>query len=645
VKEIIDLEKAELSYLLMLSQSIGQSYDLGKNCSYFLEALLKHPRIEQACIWLDTKDKSLCQLKYALPAIPNVEAYAIELIHPFMEKLKQNQLILIESHEPIFKMLSLKDDSPNGYFLARRLGDVGFLKIYSPDKMIYEKCNHIDQIIGRFIHSLEGCTMQTQLKMEVAMRAKAEKRLQDNVILFQRGADSLGEGILVIDLDGIVVFVNQRMEEMAGLTKAEMMGKVGYELFLREDNWNFIKENQKERKKGIPGQYEIQYLHKDKTLKWARVQASPFRDEKGEIIGTISAISDIAEERKTKEDLLESEEKYRELFENMMDGVVILDEQGYITDSNKEAQRILEIEKDEKLWVPSIVHEEDKEKSAAYFKLLQTEGQYTNYEGRVWSSKGTLRHLEVSSSAILDENGKFIGSRDVFRDISDKVKVREELNDFAYIVSHDLKAPLRAIGSLADWVYEDSKDCLNEDGKEQLMLIKQRVLRLHGMIDAILEYSRVGRIKETIEKINLEIELKKIIELLVLPKNVKVHFAKEFPTIQSSKVRLLQVFQNLIGNAIKYNEKEEGNIILDWSENETHYQFSVKDNGVGIDEKYFDKIFKIFQTLAPRDKVESTGVGLSIVKKIVENLKGTVWIESTLNIGTTFYFTIIKNPE
>ncbi|UCD50348.1 MAG: GAF domain-containing protein [Phycisphaerales bacterium] len=218
----------------------------------------------------------------------------------------------------------------------------------------------------------------------------------------------------------------------------------------------------------------------------------------------------------------------------------------------------------------------------------------------------------------------------------------KELQDFAYVTAHDLKAPLRGIGTLTDWIASDYADKFDAQGQEQLGLLKGRVSRMSELIDGILHYSEIGRTSKCREWVDLNKLLPEVIAQLVPPEDMEITIEDPLPELVIEKVRLIQVFQNLIGNAIKYMDKPQGRIRINCTGDEHFWTFSVSDNGPGIDEKYFDKIFQMFQTLTRRDELESTGIGLSMVKKIVELHGGTVWVESQVGEGTTFSFTLPK---
>ncbi|MFH1371776.1 MAG: ATP-binding protein [Planctomycetota bacterium] len=218
----------------------------------------------------------------------------------------------------------------------------------------------------------------------------------------------------------------------------------------------------------------------------------------------------------------------------------------------------------------------------------------------------------------------------------------QELKDFAYIASHDLKAPLRAIKTLADWISTDYADKIDKDGQEQLNLLRQRVDRMHNLIDGILQYSRVGRVREENIEVPLDKLLPEIIDILAPPENIKITVETELPTIKCEETRITQIIQNLLSNAIKYMDKPDGTIKVGCSEEGEFWKFSVADNGPGIEKQHWERIFKIFQTLAPRDEFESTGIGLTVVKKIVEMYGGRIWLESEVGKGTTFFFTFPK---
>lgn len=218
----------------------------------------------------------------------------------------------------------------------------------------------------------------------------------------------------------------------------------------------------------------------------------------------------------------------------------------------------------------------------------------------------------------------------------------KEPQDFAYVTAHDLKAPLRGIGTLTDWITSDYADKLDTQGQEQLHLLKGRVSRMSELIDSILHYSEIGRTAKCLERVDLRVLVPEVIAQVAPPPTIRVTIEDTLLVVISERVRLIQVFQNLISNAVKYMDKPEGTIRIGCFEQEQYWTFSVADNGPGIDQKYFGKIFEMFQTLARRDELESTGIGLAVVKKIVELHGGTVWIESTVGEGSTFFFTLPK---
>jgi light-regulated signal transduction histidine kinase (bacteriophytochrome) len=220
--------------------------------------------------------------------------------------------------------------------------------------------------------------------------------------------------------------------------------------------------------------------------------------------------------------------------------------------------------------------------------------------------------------------------------------INQELKDFAYIVSHDLKAPLRGIKTLTDWMLTDYADKFDEEGKEQMNQLTKRADRMHNLIDGILTYSRVGRVKEKQIQVNLNELVPDIIDMIAPPENIAITIENELPIVECEQTRIGQVFQNLLSNAVKYMDKPQGRINIGCVEEDGFWEFSVSDNGPGIEEKYFEKIFKMFQTLSPRDEFESTGVGLAVVKKIVELYDGKIRVESKPGEGSTFFFTLPK---
>lgn len=214
-----------------------------------------------------------------------------------------------------------------------------------------------------------------------------------------------------------------------------------------------------------------------------------------------------------------------------------------------------------------------------------------------------------------------------------------ELTQFAYIVSHDLRAPLRAIDNLSGWIEEELGTALTEDAKKYMKLLRVRVNRLETMIMGILEYSKIGRETATQVSFNVADSLKEISDSLDVPAGFVVEVTSDLPTLTCSRIRFEQVMANLIGNAIKHHDKSRGKITISAKDSGDCFEFTVADDGPGIAPKHHKKIFEIFQTLRPRDETECAGIGLTLAKKIVEEQGGSVTLNSALGEGASFYFT------
>ena len=222
------------------------------------------------------------------------------------------------------------------------------------------------------------------------------------------------------------------------------------------------------------------------------------------------------------------------------------------------------------------------------------------------------------------------------------LKANQQLDEFVYIVSHDLKAPLRGLASLGSFIEEElGKDCKPEV-KDLLDMMKSRLFRMQTLIDGILHYSRLSNSVGEPESVDVNELIINIIDLISPPDNVRIEYPDQLPVFSTEKIKLHEVFQNLISNGVKYNDKDSGVIKISYKDFPSYYEFTVEDNGIGIKTEYYQKIFQLFHTLVPKDKAESTGIGLTIVKKIVEQQGGEVKVESRPMEGSKFIFTWVK---
>lgn len=370
-----------------------------------------------------------------------------------------------------------------------------------------------------------------------------------------------------------------------------------------------------------------------------------------------SLLQEVAEHKKAEEKLSELLSLHRATLEATADGILVVDTEGNVVSHNRKflqlwhiSDSLAEEKNDDKLLAFVLDQLSDPEGFLSEVKRLYSHPEESSYDTLKFKDGRVFERFSQPQKIGERIIGRVWSFRDVTeREISERKKaelikeaesINRELEDFAYIVSHDLKAPLRGIKTLVDWISTDYEEKLDAQGKEQLNLLSNRVDRMHNLIDGILQYSRIGRMKEERVMVDLNKHVPEIIDMLVPPENITVTVENKLPVIECEQTRILQVFQNLFSNAIKYMDKPQGQIKIGCVEENAYWKFSIADNGPGIEEKHHHKIFQIFQTLSARDDYESTGVGLTLVKKIIELYSGKIWIESKVGQGSTFFFTL-----
>ena len=245
-------------------------------------------------------------------------------------------------------------------------------------------------------------------------------------------------------------------------------------------------------------------------------------------------------------------------------------------------------------------------------------------------------------SAVIDITERKQSGRRIEEKTRELERSNRELDEFAHVVSHDLKAPLRGISSLAAWIADDCSALLPGESRKHLGLLVERTHRMSELIDGVLHYSRLGRAKPELSAADAHGIAAEVIDSLAPPEGIRARIAGRLPIVVYDRTQLVQVFQNLVGNAIQHLGRPTGEIVVSCHEGPDCFELAVRDDGAGIDTRHFERIFKIFQTLGRQPEGGSTGVGLAIVKRIVENHGGSIWVESAVGSGTTFRFSVPK---
>ncbi|WP_305824726.1 sensor histidine kinase [Massilia brevitalea] len=392
------------------------------------------------------------------------------------------------------------------------------------------------------------------------------------------------------------------------------------------------------------------------------ISLSPFQTEDGMRL-TLATVYDLRPRLRAEQELRDSEERMRAVFETAVDGIITIDEAGRIERLNRAAERIFGYAEHELAGrnIATLMPPLDRERHDGYLRHYLATGerrilgrgrevQGLRKDGRRFPMELAVAEMRIGERRMFTGQVRDISARKAAElenaRLLDGLRVaNEELENFAYVVSHDLKAPLRAIGSLADWLSTDYGDRFDDEGREHMRLLIGRVHRMGALIDGILAYSRVGRRASTLQVVDLNEAVAEAVDLLGPPPAVRVEVQAGLPIVLAEPTRIRQVFANLVSNAIKYMDKAEGQVTVACTDAGAAWRFSVADNGPGIEARHFERIFQLFQTLAPRDRVESTGVGLALVKKIVEIAGGRIWVESTPGHGSTFFFTYPKLPQ
>ncbi len=286
-------------------------------------------------------------------------------------------------------------------------------------------------------------------------------------------------------------------------------------------------------------------------------------------------------------------------------------------------------------------------------RALEGESLTVDAEGHRGSTVGRQIRYRLTPAREYDD-GEIIGVLFQTFDITDLTELsarlerkheelrrsNDDLEQFAYVASHDLKAPLRAISAIVGWLREDLSENTDEDVNENLDLLAQRTSRLSRLLDDLLAYSRAGRHDGNVKLVDVGALVDEVVQIHIHDDPIEIHVPDNLPTIMTDPTPLEQVLRNLISNAVKHHPGPKGHIWIDCAETDNGLEFSVADDGEGIPEEYADRVFKMFQTLKPRDEKEGSGMGLAIVARIIQLHGGRVWFEPRPEgSGTVFKFT------
>jgi PAS domain S-box-containing protein len=482
------------------------------------------------------------------------------------------------------------------------------------------------------------------------------KEVHDELIhlrQLRKAVETMHLGVGVTDIQGGFLYTNHAFCDIYGYKENEMLGrnrKILMPEILGEvptvDNaksWDGILRNEA-------------HVKKDSSIIQVQTISNLIIGDSGKPIAIITTVEDISDKLSSQEALKQTEANFRRIFENIQDIYYEVDIDGTIKEISPSIEAICGVSREELVdsQMRRIYYNDEQQQN--YISALKKGEDVNDYEIMLQNEAGEPVPCTITAKLILDEAKlpwKIIGS---IRNITERKKAEnkvletlrelqvanKDLTDFAYITSHDLKAPLRAINTIANWISMDYGDNLGTEGQAQLDMLIGRVQRMHNLIEGIFEYTNIINIENPREEISLNELVLETMKKLEIQDSCDIALKSDLPEVYFERIRMEQIFEHLMSNAVNFSDKERPQINIGAVDMDDHWKFFVQDNGPGIEERYFEKIFTIFQTLQSRDDKETTGIGLAMVKKIVEKFGGTVWVESTPGDGATFYFTFSK---
>jgi PAS domain S-box-containing protein len=510
-----------------------------------------------------------------------------------------------------------------------------------------------------------GHDITDRKQMEAALQASERKFSA----IFEQSFELMG----IVSLDGVLLEVNQTALDSIEAQREDIAGKLFW-----ETPWWHTEQLQQQLQAAIAraatgefSRYEVQFPHPSGVMLTTDFSLKPVFDDAGSVVTIVAEAHDITERKRAERDLYESQERLRTGIEVAGVGLARFDYQTNLVALSPEAAVLYGFAPAETFVTREQLHDtfHPDERAALEVAIAQIvdpngTGWFARDHRVVWPNGevrclsvrkqvffvgvgdslplGTASPAENRSGAVARPSHAILAAIDITdrnRDRSTLEERNQELDSFVHVVSHDLKAPLRAIANLSRWIEEDLAGSIPAANQEQMNLLRTRVKRMEATIDGLLDYARIGRTEDSIEPVDVSELIAETIDTLASPPTFTIAIAQNLPTLYTKRLLLTQVFTNLIGNAIKHHDRVDGTIHLGIAERPDCYEFAIADDGPGIALEFQERVFNIFQAVNPQNRTDSTGIGLAIVKKIVEAEGGTIRLESEPGRGTTFYFT------
>lgn len=615
----------------------------------------------------DTIKLVLNQLKEMVGGSSSQSLGQVESIKDLLlEKNNWNGLIIDQVREN-FDSAKAMVSSGKGRILMDSIRQ-SILKIQNNEHQLIEARNRILGIkLMEFQQALAGLlalVASLAVVLYILMRIYLKERSRDMEELNKSSEeiknlyDLAPCGYLSVDDQILLTSINQTLLDWMGYTRADVIGKMKYhDLLSDESRAKFEKTFETDFKEYVETGYvmdlEFDFKRKDGSLFPVLVNSAATFDDSGKFLKSRTTVFDNSKRKKAERELATAYGKIRDLYDHAPCGYHSLDNNGVFVDINETELAWLGYSRDEligKMRFQDILTVDSKILFSENFPVFKKQGFMANLEFELVRKDLSTFFVLVNASAIYDKNGNFVQSRSTVNDHTARkeaeiraVLLFKELEAFTYSVSHDLRAPLRSIDGYAKILEEDYGSQLDSEGKRTIGIINRNARRMGQLIDDLLEFSRMGRMDLMKSNVDLDNLIAEIIEdQMAMENGRKVDLKiKRLGAVKADRKMLKQVWINLISNAFKYS-RMKGHTSIEIGRNDLsgEARFFIKDNGAGFDMQYSHKLFEVFQRLHRVQEFEGTGVGLAIVKRIINRHGGQVWAEGIPEQGATFSFSI-----